>query len=215
MLTADNKAWSLKSLGFLVCCGSVFGGCSEYRVQRAAQDPSSRLSSHQGAQATVCVFRAHGLGTSVVAPVTDNGVVVGATEGSSYFCYPAEPGRHELRVSDAPAVSLDVVAGKGYYLVHDLNVAQDSLFSITQESAHELSAWCDELELARAPEAVAVLERGAVARAEPMLEGTPVRVVQRMNVQQPEPELAPTPADPAAMEGALAAERRPSERAND
>lgn len=178
-----------QSLGWLVCWGSLLAGCSEYRVQRPAQEPSARLAAQQETQSIICVFRHHGLGTSVVAPVTDNGVVVGATEGSSYFCYAAEPGRHELRVSDAEVVSLDVVAGRGYYLLHDMNVTQDRLFLITQQSASELSAWCDELELVRTPEAVVVLERGAVARARPVTEEAgPVRVAQRANSADVEEE---------------------------
>jgi hypothetical protein len=144
----------------------VGGGCSGYRTQRAASPPSTSFSAPPAGLATICVFRAQGLGTSVVAPVSDNGAIVGATEGTSYFCYQAEPGPHRIRTADAPALAIRIKEGKSYFLAHDLNVGADTLIRIKRESAEQLSAWCGEVEVNAAPSGVAVLKRGEIARAD-------------------------------------------------
>jgi hypothetical protein len=187
----------LKVIGFSVGLLGLSASCSEYRVNRAAASPASALSAPLSKQAAICIFRPHGLGTSVISPVTDNGAVVGATEGSSYFCYLAEPGLHQIRTADAPRLLLDAEAGQRYYLVHDMNISADSLARITMQNAYELSAWCGEVEVRQAPQNVAVLQRGAVARAEPG-SGTAsdIRVAARgANAEPSEPEgLPPAPA---------------------
>ena len=141
-------------------------GCSGYRTQRAPASPRSSFAAPAAGRARICVFRAHGLGASVVSPVSDNGAIVGATDDSSYFCYDAEPGPHRIRTADAPKLTLTVKPGKSYYLAHDLNVGPDSLTRIKRESAEALSAWCGEVEVLAAPQGVAVLQHGQIARAD-------------------------------------------------
>jgi len=146
-------------------------GCSEYRLQRRAASPA--LSAPLAGRASICVFRPHGLGTSVISPVSDNGAIVGATDGSSYFCYSAEPGVHRIRTADAPPLAISARPGKRYFLAHDMNVGTDTLMRITAASAQQLSGWCGEVAVRAAPEHVAVLKRGDVARAQPSL-GAPL-----------------------------------------
>jgi hypothetical protein len=50
--------------------------------------------------ARVCVLRPDSLATDVTMEVRDNGRVVGATRGSSYFCYLAAPGEHQIASID-------------------------------------------------------------------------------------------------------------------
>lgn len=61
--------------------------------------------------------------TSLVAiamtfPTRDNGALVGATSGPTYFCYLAEPGEHEVVVEADERETAHLVAeeGKTYFL---------------------------------------------------------------------------------------------------
>jgi hypothetical protein len=155
------------SFAALIFFAGLATGCLGYQLESTTTAPSafSRPSEKSG---KICVFRPHGLGTSVVAPVSDNGAIVGATEGSSYFCYLAEPGSHRIRTGDAPPLVFDVEEHREYYVAHDLNVGKDGLIRITRESAHQLSSWCNNMVVERAPASVSVLKTGMVARA-----GTP------------------------------------------
>jgi hypothetical protein len=144
----------------------IGGGCSGYRTQRAVADPTSPFAVPSAGRAAICVFRPHGLGASVVSPVSDNGSIVGATSDSSFFCYDAEPGPHRIRTADAPGLAIDVMEGRSYFLAHDLNVGPDTLIRVKRESAEALRAWCGEVEVNAAPRGVAVLKRGEIARAD-------------------------------------------------
>jgi hypothetical protein len=62
---------------------------------RPAAEPSPPKGSAQ-----VCVLRPESLATDVTMEVRDNGRVVGATRGSSYFCYLAAPGEHQITSID-------------------------------------------------------------------------------------------------------------------
>lgn len=155
-------------------------GCSDYRTQRVAASPSASFAAPPAGLSTICVFRPHGLGSSVTAPVSDNGTIVGATDDASYFCYQAEPGPHRIRTADAPPLSIDAKEGRSYFLAHDLNVGPDTLLRVTRGSAEALTAWCGEIELRAAPQGVAIFKRGDVARAD-----FPRRLVVRADVKPP------------------------------
>jgi hypothetical protein len=172
-------------------------GCSGYRTQRAAAAPRSPLTAPPAGLAAICVFRPHGLGASVVAPVGDNGSIVGATDDSSYFCYDAEPGPHRIRTADAPRLSIDVKAGSSYFLVHDMNVGPDTLIRIKRESAEALRAWCGEVEVNSAPQGVAVLQRGQIARAD-----IPQALRAQAPPSKPKMALARAASDDEPLEGA-------------
>ncbi|HLV21597.1 MAG TPA: hypothetical protein VKZ49_11970 [Polyangiaceae bacterium] len=168
--------------------GACAFGCSDYRMRGVEHPPVAAFDVTSEEAATICVFRPHGLGTSVVAPVSDNGTVVGATEGSSYFCYLAEPGKHKLRAADAPALTLEVDVGEQYHVVHELNVAKDRLVRVTSESAQGLASYCNFMSLRQTPEGVAVPAALAVARAEPSVREQQVAKA----IAQPAPQ-APKP----------------------
>ncbi|HVJ21646.1 MAG TPA: hypothetical protein VM686_39850 [Polyangiaceae bacterium] len=180
---------TLKSSYVFIGLLTLGAGCSDYRTQRAVVAPVAAPG-----QATICVFRPHGLGASVVSPVSDNGAIVGATDNSSYFCYLAEPGPHRIKTADAPTLSLDAKEGKSYYLAHDLNVAADKLTRIKKESADALSAYCSHVEVQAAPQGVAILKQGQIARAD-----LPAPVQARAPLAPPSAERAD---DVAALERA-------------
>ena len=68
--------------------------------------------------ARVCVIRTSHLAQAVTFSTLDNGTLVGATKGPTFFCYKAEPGEHTLRIeADEPTtVKLQAEGGKSYYL---------------------------------------------------------------------------------------------------
>ena len=142
---------TLKSTFLIVSVFTVSAGCSDYRTQRTTASAARSFSAPAPGLATICVFRSHGLGASVVSPVSDNGAIVGATENASYFCYQAEPGPHRIRTADAPKLVLDAKDGESYYLAHDMNVGADALIRIKKESAAALSSFCGEVELRAVP----------------------------------------------------------------
>lgn len=148
----------------LVVCSSV-GACSGYGMRDGAAPEFAGVSKASPQHASVCVFRPHGLGTSVVATVSDNGAIVGATEGSSYFCYDAEPGQHQLRTADAAPVVVDAKAGQRYFFAHDLNVGRDELVRVSATTADQLVAYCEYRLLRSAPGNIPLPAEGAVARA--------------------------------------------------
>jgi hypothetical protein len=150
--------------------------CSEYRTRSVEHPPIPAFSATSTEHATICVFRPHGLGRSVIAPVSDNGAIVGATDGSSHFCYLAEPGMHRVRTADAPQLELTVSAGTHYFVMHDLNVGPDKLTRITPESARQLAAYSDYALLRATPRGIPVPAELAVARAEPARTSSSVRL---------------------------------------
>jgi hypothetical protein len=62
---------------------------------RPAAEPAPPKGSAQ-----VCVLRPESLAGGATMEVRDNGRVVGATRGSSYFCYLAAPGEHQIASID-------------------------------------------------------------------------------------------------------------------
>ena len=73
--------------------------------------------------AKVCVIRTAVVAIAVTFPTRDNGTLVGATSGPTYFCYFAEPGEHVI-VSEADekeTARLSAEAGKTYFLKQEVD----------------------------------------------------------------------------------------------
>ncbi len=102
----------------------------------------------------VCVLRPHELGAALTSAVRDNGVLVGATEGTSYFCYFAEPGHHEIsvEVSDADATVIELLPGQRAYLHHRINIGADELRWIDASTAERMLGECEYVLVASPPE---------------------------------------------------------------
>jgi hypothetical protein len=68
--------------------------------------------------ARVCMIRTSRLAQAVPFVTLDNGALVGATKGPTFFCYKAEPGEHTLRIEadEATTVKLHAEGGRSYYL---------------------------------------------------------------------------------------------------
>src|SRR5687767_8043588 len=89
-------------------------GCgASYELSEATRAPVDAFGQAPRDKALVCVLRPSELGSALTVAVSDNGQVVGATQGPSYFCYLSEPGYHYLSLdgSDAEDVELVTMAG--------------------------------------------------------------------------------------------------------
>jgi hypothetical protein len=102
----------------------LVAACSGYRLARPTALPIDGRGGPPPGLAQVCVVRPHWIAAAVTLPVHDNGTLVGATRGPSYFCYFAEPGVHVIASEDAESgdlvgaqtVSVELAEGARYFL---------------------------------------------------------------------------------------------------
>jgi hypothetical protein len=112
------RAWAMRlSIPAFFVLG-LAGACSPYKVsepQGAVLHPFAPIPQEF---ARVCVIRTSQLAQAIAFPTKDNGALVGATKGPTFFCYRAEPGEHTLAIeTEAPtSVELRAEGGKSYYL---------------------------------------------------------------------------------------------------
>jgi hypothetical protein len=103
-----------------VALGLLVGvGCSSYRLAEPRTVPIEAFGAPPQAMAQVCVFRPSNMALAVTFVVKDNGKLVGATRGPTYFCYFATPGAHTITSDsedDVMAAQLDAKAGQRYFL---------------------------------------------------------------------------------------------------
>lgn len=101
----------------------------------------------------MCVIRPALMAGAVTLVVHDNEQLVGATKGSSYFCYGAAPGHHQVvsdtfDSTDRPGrLTLDVAAGQRYWVYqdHDNNFGSitSKLSTVDESRARGLIASCE------------------------------------------------------------------------
>jgi len=80
----------------------VLAACSPYQLGPPPADPLAVTRPFTGyidAMATVCVIRTARVAMAVTFIVHDNGLLVGATRGPTWFCWRAEPGHHRITVA--------------------------------------------------------------------------------------------------------------------
>jgi hypothetical protein len=104
--------------GAILVLGLTGAACSPYRVSEPHGEVLHPFAPIPQEFARVCVIRTSRLAQAIAFPTRDNGALVGATKGPTFFCYRAEPGEHTLQIeSEAPtSVDLRAEAGKSYYL---------------------------------------------------------------------------------------------------
>jgi len=110
-------------------------GCSAYSLASPKVPPIPAFGPVARTDvATVCVVRPSHFALLVTFVVRDNDQLVGATRGESYFCYFAQPGRHEIVSSTGDSadeeggVGLVAQAGRRYWLHQDYD---NNLGSVT------------------------------------------------------------------------------------
>ena len=130
-------------------------GCAGLRVvtSDAPPLPIDPLASPPDGLGQVCVIRPHSIGALLTIPVRDNGTLVGATQGPSYFCYFAQPGLHRItmQLSGELAVDAQVDSGRTLYLHQHIRVGADRFYPISLEAARPMLERCDYSQLVEAP----------------------------------------------------------------
>jgi len=104
--------------GVLAFLAVTAAACSPYRISEPRAEVLHPFAPIPNDFARVCVIRTSRLAQAVPFPTLDNGALVGATKGPTFFCYKAEPGEHTLRIqTDEPTVvNLHAEGGASYYL---------------------------------------------------------------------------------------------------
>jgi hypothetical protein len=125
----------------------LLGGCYSYGLRKPEAPPVDAFGPVQ-ANGQICVLRPHWLASAVTAAVHDNGQLVGATRGPTYFCYLAQPGHHVItsKADSLEQATLEVEAGQRYYL-HQIvdnivGFVRTRLAWVTESEAQELVPKC-------------------------------------------------------------------------
>jgi hypothetical protein len=132
-------------------------GCTSWKLaepQTAAAAPFEPLPP---GVARVCVVRTSILALAVPFPTHDNGVLVGATRGQSFFCYLAQPGDHDIAIEadETEHARLEAQPGAAYFLKEEV----DNIFGyvkcravwVRAEDARDLLASADHRVLVGVP----------------------------------------------------------------
>jgi hypothetical protein len=137
----------MRSMLLLVVAAGL--GCSAYRFTEPKTPPVAPFAPPPAGLAEVCVLRPHLMASAVTFPVRDNGMLVGATRGASYFCYWAQPGNHHIESEgdDVENANLFAVEGVRYYLHQHvknmLGYVTSPLEWVPESEARPMVARCD------------------------------------------------------------------------
>jgi hypothetical protein len=145
-----NSGVALQSFAIAFLAVASFG-CSPYRVIRPDAPPLDARAEPPFGCGEICVVHPHSVDQRTLA-VRDNGALVGATRGPSYFCYRAEPGRHRLTVSRARGAADFVVAAGARQFVHQAAGPGASLEMVDDATGRSMLARVDYALLVAAPE---------------------------------------------------------------
>jgi hypothetical protein len=90
--------------------------------------------------AQVCLIRPHTWSLLHKIPLEDNGQLVGATRGPSFFCYVAHPGSHQLDMPEETSapIELELAAGQRVYVHQRVQVGSTSLRLLPSDEANLL-----------------------------------------------------------------------------
>jgi hypothetical protein len=138
----------------------TIAACSPYSVA-TTPPPITAFGPAASTLGTICVIRQSVFAQAVTFAIHDNGQLVGATRGDSYFCYLAQPGAHAI-VSDTGdstdhpgTTTLDVQPNQRYWLQQDHHNSFGSITSellwIDKSRAQELVTGCEYLVIVEAP----------------------------------------------------------------
>lgn len=148
----------------------LLGGCIRSDLLFPDLAPIDPLAAPIYGMAQICVVRPHTWAMARTMFFHDNGNVVGATRGPSYFCYAAQPGLHRLEVIDGtppPAVEFPVVAGQRLFFHNRVGLGHDRLTLMTEAEAPELLDKCEYSQLLDTPQRLVISEAPARPLAKP------------------------------------------------
>jgi hypothetical protein len=149
-------------------------GCTSYTLAAPTEAPITAFGPATSKAATVCVIRPSHWSLTTTFVVHDDGQLVGATQGESYFCYFAEGGPHRIVASngsdqateDFGQIAFHAESGRRYWL--HLTFDRDfgtQLEWLDEERARAYVQRCDYKELVDAPSGEIMPEGIPFARA--------------------------------------------------
>lgn len=132
---------------------SWLSACSPYRVIITSAPPQDAQTAPPEGMGLICILRPHSIGSALTAPVYDNGLLIGATKGPSYFCYVAQAGTHIVASHTAPTrtLAVAVAGGETLYLHQELRIGADRLSVVSAATAQQMLERCDYSLLTFAP----------------------------------------------------------------
>ena len=142
------------------CCAAALGaavalgGCIRSDLIYPDLPPIDPLATPVYGMGQICVVRPHTWAMARTVLIEDNGHLVGATRGPSYFCYAAQIGAHTIDALDGtPKTGLDikVAAGQRVFIHHRVGLYGDRLNVESEAQAVELLDKCDYGQLADSP----------------------------------------------------------------
>jgi hypothetical protein len=149
--------WKLLAPAAVAVAPLLVAGCTSWKLAQPAAATLMPFDAAPPAAARVCVVRTSILALAVTFPTHDDGVLVGATRGQSFFCYLAEPGDHEIAIEadETEHAHLTAKAGESYFLKEEV----DNIFGwvkcrsiwVKADDARDLVASADHLVLVGVP----------------------------------------------------------------
>lgn len=135
----------MRSVGILLFLLLTMGGCVHYRLTTPDPPPIDAFAEPPYGAGQICILRPHSLGALLTIPVHDNGHLVGATRGPSYFCYLVQPGFHDVtsKSGNVARLGLSVSPGARIYLQQEINIGADELVPLDEERAAALLPRCE------------------------------------------------------------------------
>lgn len=112
---------ALRRCLFAACL--ALAGCTSWKLAAPSATALRADTAPPVGAAKVCVIRTAVVAIAMTFPTRDNGTLVGATSGPTYFCYLAEPGEHEVVVEADDEATARLVAepGKSYFLAQEVD----------------------------------------------------------------------------------------------
>lgn len=147
--------------------------CSPWGFVEPKAPPIAPFGAPPAEMAQICVLRPHLLAGAVTFPVRDNGKLVGATRGASYFCYFARPGAHRVtsEADDVQEANVHAIAGARYYLHQQVKntfgFVSSPMAWVPESEARTMVGTCDYRVLTEVPEGVERPPVNPVAAAQP------------------------------------------------
>jgi hypothetical protein len=112
-----------RRLIFLAGSCLLLAACASSRAPAAApRSVDAELGAVPAVAARVCIVRPADVAGDVTMEVRDNKRLVGATRGSTFVCWLAAPGRHQITSvdDDTGPTFLEARAGRHYWLHQDV-----------------------------------------------------------------------------------------------
>jgi hypothetical protein len=143
--------------GCAICAASAIGaGCAEPSPGARARVATGLERAPEGT-AQVCLIRDDELAGEVTMSVRDNDRLVGATRGTTFVCWLALPGAHQIRADadDTGPTLLEARAGERYWIHQEISdlagQAHAHLDFVDEDRAVELLDACGARVMVAAP----------------------------------------------------------------